>query len=278
MPIYGELGVLTTFGNTVQCHACGEWYRNVGNHSWWTHGLPADAYRIIFGLRASTGLVGPVLRHRLQEQSRPHFKQYWDQAAERLRALTSDERSARVRGRRRPLEAALDPRNRAAWLNNSRRGGQKIRELWASGARQRPQPLETGWRKALQRWQELLQDPDYRAELRRKLAAKRGRRARVACATCGEAFEVPRHLARGDQRRFCSTECLRSHQRILGQAAAARLPRSIDSTCRRCGADFTGPPGKRYCSPGCARAARNELRRARAARLAPYKSRVERRL
>ncbi len=278
VPIFGELGALTIFGNKVQCHACGEWYRSVGNHSWWTHHLRADEYRIIFGLRASTGLVGPVLRHSQQQRARPILEAYWAAAAQGLRALTPEDRSARLRGRRRPLEAALDPRNRAAWLNNSRLGGQRIRELWASGARQRPQPPQTGWRKALQRWLELLEDPDYRAEFRRKLVAARDGRTQIACGTCHKLFEVARHLARGDRARFCSTECLRSFQRARGYAAADRLPRTVPGTCGRCGAEFTGAPGQLYCSPECARTARNELRRARAARAAADQPRVEGRL
>ncbi len=106
-PLYGTLGVLAIVGDTVQCHACGGWYRGVGNHVWWTHALTAADYRAIFGLRARTGLVGPSLRDFHEQNARRHLGVYWPAAAERLRAQTPQQRSAQARGRPRPLEARL---------------------------------------------------------------------------------------------------------------------------------------------------------------------------
>lgn len=254
-PVYGELGVLVSQGDEVQCHACGHWYRNVGNHAWWTHGLTAAEYRAMFGLRAQTGLVGPWLREFQRQNARRHLRAYWPVAAERLRSQPPEQRSARNRGRKRALEASLDAANRAAWLDNSRRGGQRIRELWLTGARQRPQPRRTGWEKARARWCELVQDPAYRAGLSRRLSETRSGRVEIACATCGQAFRIPPHLARGDHRRFCSTACVRQFQRQRGlergREMGARSHRPASMLCQECGAAFLGSGRRRYCSRRC---------------------------
>jgi hypothetical protein len=68
--IYGELGVLTAEedGERLVCHACGQAYRSLGAHVVQAHQLLAFEYKAIFGLRATTSLLAPVLveRHRQQ--------------------------------------------------------------------------------------------------------------------------------------------------------------------------------------------------------------------
>lgn len=68
-PIYGELGVLNDDGEKVECHCCGVYVSNLGNHIR-VHDLTPDEYRSVFGLNYGQGLLGPALRHRYQEYPR----------------------------------------------------------------------------------------------------------------------------------------------------------------------------------------------------------------
>jgi hypothetical protein len=260
--ITGELGRLAALGDTVQCHACGAWYRNLGLHAWWTHLLTADEYRTVFGLRRRTGLVGPSLSGSQRDNALRHLQRFGPAAAERLTSQTREQRSLQARGRRRPLESRLDPVNRQSWIDNSRRGGRRLRELWASGDRQRPRPARTALDKARARWLELLKDPAYRAEFGAKVSRARGKRVDVACATCGRPFALARYLARGDQRRFCSRQCLREFQRRRGfergRELAARYRRTW-KRCAHCGAAFDGTARQRYYGRACKLKARRRL-------------------
>src|SRR5918911_4025764 len=108
-PVYGERGVLATDGTHVQCHACGGWFRSLATHAWRAHGLSADAYRALFGLRARTGLLGPALREALRRHARQHLQPYWERAPALAAAQGFAERPARRRGRTWPLVARRDP-------------------------------------------------------------------------------------------------------------------------------------------------------------------------
>ncbi len=57
-PLSGELGVLETDGERAVCLLCGRAFAHLGRHAVLTHGLSADRYRAIAGLRAGTGLAG----------------------------------------------------------------------------------------------------------------------------------------------------------------------------------------------------------------------------
>lgn len=61
-PVYGDIGRLHRVGDTVECHACGEPFVSVAQHAWKTHDLTASEYKAIFGLKASTSLLGEALR------------------------------------------------------------------------------------------------------------------------------------------------------------------------------------------------------------------------
>ncbi len=75
-PVYGELGVLVADGDRLVCHACGELFRGLGYHAVRPHQLTADAYRAVFGLRASTSLIGPALKARRREIARDTLAQF----------------------------------------------------------------------------------------------------------------------------------------------------------------------------------------------------------
>jgi hypothetical protein len=52
------------------CHICGKGFRNVGLHSYQTHGLSAAEYRVEFSLIRGRGLVAPETRERMAENAR----------------------------------------------------------------------------------------------------------------------------------------------------------------------------------------------------------------
>lgn len=63
----GYLGVLLFDGETdkVQCHFCGTWHTELGNHLHREHNMTAKAYKEKTGLRQSTALIGEILRAKL---------------------------------------------------------------------------------------------------------------------------------------------------------------------------------------------------------------------
>lgn len=179
---------------------------------------------------------------------------YVPAAAARLRSLTTEQRSRQPRGRRRPLEAQLDDRNRQSWLENSRRGGRRIADLWAAGVRVRPQPKAASWKYARARWLEPLEDPAYRARYSAKLIAGRNARADINCSNCSATFSVPKHITRGDHNRFCSRDCLRRFQQERGLQVGRELAtrsRQLKKSYLECGTSFTGTGKQKYCSSPC---------------------------
>lgn len=63
-PLYAARGELPVDVDEqrVQCHLCGGWYRALGSsHLWRTHGVTADAYRDLVGLRPRHALWAPDL-------------------------------------------------------------------------------------------------------------------------------------------------------------------------------------------------------------------------
>lgn len=63
-PLYAARGELPVDVDEqrVQCHLCGGWYRALGSsHLWRTHGVTADAYRDLVGLRPRHPLWAPDL-------------------------------------------------------------------------------------------------------------------------------------------------------------------------------------------------------------------------
>lgn len=84
------------------------------------------------------------------------------------------------------------------------------------------------------------------------------------CQNCGAAFHVKRSWAA--ERRYCSTACMRSYEKVHGRAAAQVAP--VGLTCQRCGNHFTVTAANlrahrnryakdpAYCSRKCAGLAR----------------------
>lgn len=112
--MYGELGVFADDGDKAECHCCGRWYRHLGNHVARTHGLTADEYRSIFGLRQSTGLIGPALLEKRREAGALLYERYGALTGSSLADLTPEQRSANSRRHRVRLESRKDPKWKAA--------------------------------------------------------------------------------------------------------------------------------------------------------------------
>jgi len=108
-PIYRQLGVLNLDDRTAECHICGRRFRLLAHHVWTAHQVWADEYRAPFDLVAQRGLAGPMTSARLREVAREHLLPHHERAVELARAITPEERSAAMRGRRLRLETLLDP-------------------------------------------------------------------------------------------------------------------------------------------------------------------------
>lgn len=75
---YGYQGVVMydDAEDKVQCHICGNWFENVGQHSAIAHQLKAEDYKLSFGLTLSTALCGRKKSKRDREiglSRREHF-------------------------------------------------------------------------------------------------------------------------------------------------------------------------------------------------------------
>lgn len=66
-PPYGDLGILASHEDKVQCHICGKWFRGLNNHVLRSHGWTADEYREEFQLNRKQGLIGSDTREKLRE-------------------------------------------------------------------------------------------------------------------------------------------------------------------------------------------------------------------
>lgn len=66
---YGYQGVLMydDIEDKVQCHICGLWYVNVGMHTTKKHNVPADEYKMRYGLTLRTALCSVGLSNRRSE-------------------------------------------------------------------------------------------------------------------------------------------------------------------------------------------------------------------
>jgi len=137
----------------VRCNACGAWFEALGGHIRRAHQLLADEYKAMFGLNAGTGLVSPAVRQRQQEIAREVFGAFWSTDTARFR--TPEQRSASSRQPRR-LQARIDPSNRQAWSERSRR-------RYAAGLWRPPGFSPEAARKGAARMRELMQNPSYRA-------------------------------------------------------------------------------------------------------------------
>ena len=91
-PYVGTFGVLLDDSDRVQCHVCGNWYANLGPHTYQAHGLTANEYRQAFGLMQATKLIGPTYRKRRQALATEQLRSLETSGRDRLRNLTTAER------------------------------------------------------------------------------------------------------------------------------------------------------------------------------------------
>jgi len=192
-PIYGEPGVLRTDGDRAECHICGGWYKLLGGHVFQAHGLYADTYRLLFGLRMRTGLAGEALRAQRRASS-GHLAEFRDPRF--LLSLTFEERSANSRRRVLALESRLDTRNRAKWQRNIA--------------------------KAASAHATLRQDPAYRARWAAQISEARGGRVARTCPICGRTFKLTRSDAQVTRRTCSRRECKSELRRQIARQIRAR--------------------------------------------------------
>jgi len=167
--------VLATDGKTVQCHSCGRSFRYLANHVWRTPDVWADEYRAYFGLNVTTGLVGPATRELQAQLARKVFHEYWD--GEVARTLPIEKRNRYRKGRPNRLESKLHP-------DVKEQQRERARQRHARGEWQVPGFPPEASAKGVARFKELMQDPEYRAEYRKKNIEARGARVQTTCVVC----------------------------------------------------------------------------------------------
>jgi hypothetical protein len=225
-PIHGQLGVLSVDEDgRLVCHACSRAYRSLATHALAAHDLWADEYRAIFGLKATTGLIGPALREIRRTLAETHLKGRTEGVAY-ARSLTPEERSALVRGKRRRLEQKLDPVNQRVRKDVGRKVSATLAARFAAGELTVPRPRDpvASGRKAGAIRRERFQDPDYRARVARKISETRGGRIAVRCVICGAGFEVVPSTVKNGGGKVCGKACFRELRRryALAQAPSKR--------------------------------------------------------
>ena len=94
--IHGQPGVLRATPDVVQCHQCGEWYRNLAAHAWATHGLNATEYRRTYGLMRKTKLAAPNLRAEQSRRARDRLIEVGEPHREAIKRPSTDERRRRA--------------------------------------------------------------------------------------------------------------------------------------------------------------------------------------
>lgn len=195
-PIYGELGVLADDGDKAECHCCGNFYGHLGNHVWRAHNLTADEYRAIFGLRASTGLIGPTLfAKRSAAASSPAHKAFLAEMGKAHAAnWTPEQRSAWARGRAWSLESRQDPELAEARKEWNARGKATLRARVEAGEYVYPavDPAHIARMRELatDALAAMLADPERKAAWAQKISAARGGQRELVCPICGTTVLV----------------------------------------------------------------------------------------
>jgi hypothetical protein len=172
-PIYGRLGVLHSDGDRVECHCCGAWYGNLGSHVAARHGMSADEYRSIFGLRQGTALIGPQTRRRKQQHN-GHLARVRPPSP--FKGLTWAQRSAYHKGRKQRLETLLDPANRRQWLRLSRIGRASYMRHYRAGTLKPRTAAPTNLPQRTAGYRAFLADQERYAAWCAKIAANHGRK------------------------------------------------------------------------------------------------------
>jgi hypothetical protein len=256
MIAYGTYGTLTIAeeNDTLLCHVCGAWKRNLASHARRAHRLSADAYRELAGLNRQTRLVSPGMRAQLRETTAPLIARL--RAEGKLRTWRED---------------------RDRWTRDKAAAVQTLRQegLRAEGRQHRRDTLSTHdvrVRLAERRRERNLAGLDRASgeAIRRGLQEAAGV---GPCSQCGIA--VQRTMP---QQRFCP-ECAAARARVQGRAAKRRArlrrlegeaaaPRRQQVTaqprevaCSRCGTLFVAASHReKYCIP-CRPAVAREYQR-----------------
>jgi hypothetical protein len=145
---FGRIGVLADDGELAQCHICGEYFGNLGGHVSQIHGVAAKEYKVRFGLKAKTGLLGPALKelHRQQALARRQttaFARFQEAGRRAQAAIPAEVRSAWTRGRSVSPELRLDPAMRAVRQANLEKANAVLQQRIADGTHQ-----PSGWSRA----------------------------------------------------------------------------------------------------------------------------------
>lgn len=241
--MYGEIGVVRFEDDRMQCHICGRWYKNVGQHSWQSHELNSDEYREAFGLNHQQALVSPELSERLRQ----NMKQRYIDHPEQLEEFLESTKAVPVEAKRRAASFDRRPQLRREYEANRvsfvcKQCGKRIKA----------------------------EDSSRRSFCSRTCAAayngaqlvEQVKQSLPRCIICGHDIPYRKHV---NVKKVCSPECDRiraskqSRQRWQsGTMKKREFPESL-RTCEGCGKEFLGIYSRKFCSATCA----NRVRRLR---------------
>lgn len=224
--------MLVDDGDKVECHVCGAWFRSLGHHVWRTHNLTADEYRAIFGLAASTGLIGPGLHD--------------TRSADAMELIDSDPRFGRGGPPMTPEQRYYNRRRH--WVATE----VKRSDRWNAGRQKRaasiraklpPKLCSVCGRPCPTRNRKTCSDACWRVALVTRP------RVEQYCKVCGKG-----PLNKKLRTVTCSKACAR---RALSNAGRSQAKSRI---CMVCGVAFfaTRPYKRKTCSDRCSTAARRQ--------------------
>ncbi len=189
-PVFGKIGVLYDDGQRAECHCCGRFFGNLGNHALRTHDLTPDEYKAIFGLNATRSLAGPATHdlHRRNMLAQPaRFARLAEVGRRVLAEMTPEQRTEWSSGPRRPEHREKFPKMPPPWRRADPRSGEEKRA-----------------------------DPVWRQRWRMKIAVVRGAGRVITCVICGCTFC---RLPHNRSVVSCSPACDRERRRRTSTAA-----------------------------------------------------------
>jgi hypothetical protein len=113
--MFGEIGVLASDGNRVQCHLCGNFFHALNQHVMKKHKMACEDYRTAFGLNAAQPLASPSFSETQRAGQTARLAKYWSsdnakhfsRATQEIRPFTPQGRKNMLAARRNPKWIAL---------------------------------------------------------------------------------------------------------------------------------------------------------------------------
>jgi nitrite reductase/ring-hydroxylating ferredoxin subunit len=109
--MFGEIGVLASDGDRVQCHICGHFFHALNQHVMKKHKMACEDYRLAFGLNTGQPLASPEFSEIQRIGQTTRLAQYWSKDnANKMAAAAHPPRPLTPQGRKNMLAARRDPK------------------------------------------------------------------------------------------------------------------------------------------------------------------------